>query len=50
MIVDAVAKHERLHIGIVVLCELVSVLRGAYDFDKGSYMALPLSVVETPRT
>jgi predicted nucleic-acid-binding protein len=36
LIADAIAKHERLHIDAVVLCELVWVLRGAYNFDKGT--------------
>ena len=34
LIESVVAKGERLHLDVVVLCELVWVLRGAYDFEK----------------
>lgn len=34
LIDGAVGKGERLHLDVVVLCELVWVLRGAYDFGK----------------
>jgi predicted nucleic-acid-binding protein len=34
LIDGAAAKHQRLHLDVVVLCEVVWVLRGAYDFDK----------------
>lgn len=34
LIDGAVGKGERLHLDVVVLCELVWVLRGAYGFGK----------------
>jgi predicted nucleic-acid-binding protein len=34
LIDGAVGKGERLHLDVVVLCELVCVLRGAYRFGK----------------
>jgi predicted nucleic-acid-binding protein len=34
VIEDAVSKQVKLHIDDIVLCELVWVLRGAYDLDK----------------
>ena len=34
LIDGAVGKDERLHLDVIVLCELVWVLRGAYDFSK----------------
>jgi predicted nucleic-acid-binding protein len=34
LIEGAVGKGERLHLDVVVLCELVWVLRGAYGFGK----------------
>ena len=34
LIADAVAKSEKLHLDVVVVCELVWVLRDAYAFDK----------------
>jgi predicted nucleic-acid-binding protein len=34
LIDGAVGKGERLHLDVVVLCELVWVLRGAYDFGR----------------
>ena len=35
MLIDgAVAKGEKLHVDVVVLCEAVWALRDAYDFDR----------------
>jgi predicted nucleic-acid-binding protein len=34
LVAAAEAKREKLHLDVVVLCEVVWVLRGAYDFDK----------------
>ncbi len=34
LVASALARHERLHLDSVVLCEVVWVLRGAYDFNK----------------
>ena len=34
LIAAAEAKREKLHLDVVVLCEVVWVLRGAYDSDK----------------
>ncbi len=34
LVAAAEAKREKLHLDVVVLCELVWVLRGAYDLDK----------------
>jgi predicted nucleic-acid-binding protein len=34
LIAAAAAKREKLHLDVVVLCEVVWVLRGAYGFDK----------------
>jgi predicted nucleic-acid-binding protein len=36
LIDGAVGQGERLHIDVVVLCEVVWVLRGAYEFRKES--------------
>jgi predicted nucleic-acid-binding protein len=36
LIADARAKREKLHLDVVVLCEVVWVLRGAYELDKGA--------------
>lgn len=34
IIVSAQTRREKLHVDSIVLCELVWVLRGAYDLDK----------------
>jgi len=34
LIGGVVGKGERLHLDVVVVCEVVWVLRGAYDFNK----------------
>jgi predicted nucleic-acid-binding protein len=34
LVAGAQARRERLHVDAIVLCELVWVLRGAYDLDK----------------
>ena len=34
LISGAVAKHQKLHLDVIVLCELVWVLRGAYRLDR----------------
>ncbi len=34
LIADARAKRQELHLDVVVVCEVVWVLRGAYDLDK----------------
>lgn len=39
LIAASVAKREKLHLDVVVLCEVVRVLRGAYGFDKGTVAA-----------
>jgi AbrB family looped-hinge helix DNA binding protein len=39
LIAAAEAKREKLHLDVVVLCELVWVLRGAYDLDKDTVCA-----------
>ncbi len=39
LVAAAEARREKLHLDIVVLCELVWVLRGAYDFDKETVCA-----------
>jgi predicted nucleic-acid-binding protein len=36
LLADAVARGDRCFVGVVVLCELAWVLRGAYDFDKAT--------------
>jgi predicted nucleic-acid-binding protein len=36
LVESATARREKLHLDVVVLCELVWVLRGAYSFDKAS--------------
>jgi predicted nucleic-acid-binding protein len=36
LIAAAGAKRAKLHLDVVVLCEVVWVLRGAYDFDKAT--------------
>lgn len=34
LIDGAIGRRERLHLDVVVLCEVVWVLRGAYEFNK----------------
>lgn len=36
LIDGAVARGEKLHVDVVVLCEAVWVLRDAYEFDRGT--------------
>lgn len=40
LIEDTVARGDRCFINLIVLCELVWVLRGAYGFDKTEVIAV----------
>ena len=40
LVADAEVGREKLHIDVVVLCELVWVLRGAYGFEKSTVCAV----------
>ncbi len=41
------AKRERCHLSVIVLCELVRVLRGAYGFPKSTIVIALDKILET---
>jgi predicted nucleic-acid-binding protein len=43
---DALAGEDRLHIDTIVLCELVWVLRAAYQFDRATIAGALLQLID----
>jgi predicted nucleic-acid-binding protein len=47
VIESALAGDERLHVDTIVLCELVWVLRAAYQLDRATVAAALLQLIDT---